>query len=76
MTDKRITVRFNEREDAELNLLKKTFHIDNDSEAIKMAVEWVNGFLKNVTQMFFPPTHDVVLVKKTKAGGVSRKIYG
>lgn len=72
---KRITVRFNEKEIAELELLKKTFHVDDDSKAIKLAVEWVNSYLKNVTETFFPPSYDVILQKKIKSSTVDRKVY-
>ena len=71
----RITIRFNETERAELELLKKTFHIDNDSQAIKMAIEWVNSYIKNVTNTFFPPSFDVILQKKTKTYNTDRKVY-
>ena len=64
--DDRQTIRFNETERAELELFKKSFNIDNDSEALKTSLIWVNSYIKNVAQMFFPPTHDVVLMKKFK----------
>ena len=73
--DKRTTIRFNQREEVELEYLKKVFHIDNDSEAIKLAVEWVNSYIKNVTQMFFPPSFDVALVKKLKTRTLERRVY-
>lgn len=73
--DIRKTIRFNEIEQAELNLLKKTFHIDDDSKAIKLAVEWVNSYIKNVTNTFFPPSFDVILQKKTKTYHTDRKVY-
>ncbi|MDO8511411.1 MAG: hypothetical protein Q7S55_04570 [Nanoarchaeota archaeon] len=73
--DKRITVRFNAREQAELELLKKTFHLEGDSEAVKMAVEWCNSYLKNVTNTFFPPSFEVVLVRKRKTESIDRKVY-
>lgn len=72
---KRTTTRFNDVEEAELELLKKTYHIDDDSKAIKLAISWVNNYLKNVTQMFFPSNYDVVLVKKKKTEDVGRKVY-
>lgn len=71
----RITIRFNEKEKAELELLKKTYHIDNDSQAIKLAIEWVNSYIKNVTSTFFPPSFDVILLRKTKTYHTDRKIY-
>lgn len=71
----RKTIRFNEKEQAELNLLKKTFNIDDDSKAIKIAVEWVNHYLNNVTKTFFPPSYDVVLSKKMKTQTLNRKVY-
>ena len=60
---RRPTIRFNDVEEAELELLKKTFHIDDDSKAVKLAVEWVNHYIKNVSNTFFPPSFDVVLVR-------------
>jgi hypothetical protein len=73
--EKRITIRFNDRETADLDLLKRTYKIDKDSEAVKLAVEWVNSYLKNVTNTFFPPNFDLVLVKKIKTGELKRKVY-
>lgn len=75
MQDKRITVRFNEKERAELELLKKTFHLDKDGEAVKMAIEWANSYLKNVTTTFFPPSFDVILMKKRKTESVERRVW-
>jgi len=75
MEDKRITVRFNPSEIAELDLLKRSFHLDEDSKAIKMAVEWVNHYLKNVTNTFFPPSFDVLLQRKKKTEKLDRKVW-
>ena len=73
--DKRITIRFNEKELAELELLKKTFHINKDSEGIKLAVEWINSYIGNVTKTFFPSNYDLILQRKRKSFKVERKIY-
>lgn len=73
--DRRITIRFNPVEVAELELLKKSWGVTNDSEAAKMAVRWVNSYIKNVTQCFFPPNYDVVLMKKLKTQRTDRKVY-
>lgn len=73
--DIRTTIRWNEREQIELEYLKKTFQIDNNSEAIKLAVEWVNSYLKNVAGMFYPPSFDVVLMKKLKTREQTRKVF-
>ena len=73
---KRITTRFNEKEEAELELLKKTYHLDNDSQAIHLSIEWINSYIRNVTNTFFPPNYDVVLVKKTKTSKTQRKVFG
>lgn len=70
-----ITIRFNDLEEAELELLKKTYHIDNDSKAVKMAISWINSYMKNVTSMFFPQDYDVILSKKLKTQKLDRKIY-
>ena len=75
MKDKRITTRFNDREQAELELLKKSFHLEKDSEALKLAVEWVNHYIRNVTNTFFPPSFDVLLTKKKKTEQVDRKVW-
>ena len=75
MNDKRITVRFNEAEQAELDRFKTTYHIENDSEAIKAAIEWVNAYIKNVTNSFFPPNYEVILSKKMKTQTKDRLIY-
>jgi len=71
----RKTIRFNDKEEAELNLLKKTFHVDDDSKAVKLAVEWVNHYISNVTSNFFPPSYDVILNKKWKTNKLNRKVY-
>ena len=71
----RVTIRRNEIEKAELNLLMKTFKVDVESEAYKMAVKWVNNYLKNVTESFFPPNYDVILQRKTKTFKTDRKVY-
>lgn len=72
---KRITIRFNDVEEAQLELLKKTFKVDDDSKAVKLAVEWVNTYLKNVTNTFFPPSYDVILMRKKKTEKLDRKVY-
>lgn len=72
---KRITIRFNDVEEAELNLLKKTFHIEDDSKAVKLSVEWINTYLRNVTNTFFPQSYDVVLLKKKKSFSIDRKVF-
>jgi hypothetical protein len=71
----RITVRFNETEEKELHHLKETFHIENDSEAIKVGIEWVNMYLKNVSDMFFPPSYHVLLQRRLKTVKQERKVY-
>jgi len=75
MEDKRITIRFNEKEFAELSLLKKTYCLEKDSEAVKLAVSWVNSYIKNVTDSFFPPNYDVILSKRLKTNPLDRKVY-
>lgn len=71
----RITIRRNEKEKAELNLLMKTFNVDIESEAYKMAVNWVNNYIKNVSESFFPPNYDVILSKKMKTYKQDRKVF-
>ena len=71
----RITIRRNEKEKAELNLLMKTFKVDNESEAYKMAVNWVNNYIGNVTRTFFPQEYDIILSKKKKTLKLDRKVY-
>ena len=71
----RKTIRFNPREEAELILFKKNFHLDDDSKAVKVAIEWVNHYINNVSSMFFPPTYDVILSKKLKTNKLNRRIY-
>ena len=72
---KRTTIRFNEKEEAELSYLKKSFQIDDDSKAVKVALEWVNHYIKFVTEGFFPPSFDVVLVKKKKSDCITRRVF-
>ncbi len=71
----RITIRLNDIEEADLNLLKKSFGIEADSEALKLAVKWVNSYIKNVTECFFPPNYEVILQKKLKTQKSSRRVY-
>ena len=71
----RITIRRNEKEIAELNLLMKEFNLEVEGEAYKMAVKWVNHYIKNVTETFFPPGYDVILSKKKKTDKLNRKVY-
>ena len=72
---KRITIRFNDKEEAELELYKKTFGLDDDSKAVKSAISGYNNYLKNVTQTFFPPNYEVALIRKRKTQKIDRKIY-
>lgn len=71
----RHTIRRNEIQKAELNAFMKLQGIDNESEAYHMAVNWCNQYIKNVTDMFFPSTHDIVLVRKKKTLKLDRKVY-
>lgn len=75
MPDDRVTIRFNEIERAELELYKKTYQIESDGEALKSAVNWVNNYLKNVTNLFFPQSHEVVLIRKKKNNNLDRKVF-
>jgi len=71
----RITIRRNEVEKAELDLFMKSFSLDNESESYKMAVRWVNEYIKNVTKTFFPSNYDLILSRKRKYYIPTRKIY-
>ena len=71
----RKTIRFNDVENAELVLFKKMFHIDNDSEAIKLAITFATKYIKNVSEVFFGDTFDVVLQRKRKYKETDRKVY-
>ena len=71
----RITIRFNDVEEAQLELLKKTFHVEDNSKAVKLAVDWVNSYLTNVTKTFFPSDYEVALIKKRKSQSIDRKVY-
>ena len=73
--DIRITIRSNNLDQAELNLFKKSFGIQKDSEAYKVAVSWVNSYIKNVSNSFFPANYDVILMKKSKNEEHKRKVY-
>ena len=63
---RRSTIRFNDLEELELEKVKKTFGIQDDSKAVKLCLEWVNNHLAFVTQSFLPPSYDMVLYKRTK----------
>jgi|TARA_Y100000310_G_C20427239_1_gene689662 hypothetical protein len=71
----RITIRLNELEKAELNLFKVKFGMEKDSEAFKLALKWVNHYIKNVTEMYFPPEYDIILTRKLKTTPLDRKIF-
>lgn len=71
----RITLRRNEAQKAELQAFMKLHGISNESEAYHTAVTWCNSYIKNVTDMFFPSTHDVVLVRKKKTMKLDKKVY-
>ena len=75
MKDKRITVRLNELEQSELNLFMKNYHIEKESEALKIALKWCNHYITNVTNLFFPQNYEVHLIKKTKTNKVNRKVW-
>jgi hypothetical protein len=72
---KRITIRFNDKELAQLELFKKTYGIVDDNKAIKLGLSWVNNYLRNVTQLLLPPDYDIVLYKKTVRGRKGTRIY-
>lgn len=71
----RVTIRFNEVEEAELNLFKKQFGIEKESEALKLALKWCNSYIGNVTRTFFPPDYDLILSKKLKTNPNERTIF-
>lgn len=71
----RITIRLNEKEKAELNYLMESFGINNPSEGLKLSVEWVNNYIKNVTNMFFPNSYDIVLRRKLKTYKPKKKVF-
>ena len=73
--DNRKTIRFNEKEWAELQLFKKTYHFKDDAKAIKAAISTANTYLKNVSELFFPPSCEVVLLQKRKTMKQERKFY-
>lgn len=75
MQDKRVTIRFNAREQVELQLFKETYHLESDSDAMKCALQWCNSYLKNVTELLFPPNYDVILCKKKKTQQMKRKVW-
>jgi len=71
----RITIRFNDEEQAEINLLMSSFQIENPSEAVKMAVAWVNHHIKFVTESQIPPNYKMVLMRKRKTDNSKRKVF-
>jgi len=71
----RKTIRFNDIEEAELELFKKSFGVDNDSEAIKMSISWCVNYIKNVTETFFPPGYNVIIQRKRKTSKSDLKVY-
>ena len=65
----------NEKELAELELLKTYLADDNDSNAFKFALKFSLHTLESVTSSHFPPNYDVLFRRKTKSGKLKRKIY-
>ena len=49
--------------------------MEKDSEAFKLALKWVNHYIKNVTEMYFPPEYDIILTRKLKTTPLDRKIF-
>lgn len=72
---KRVTIRFNDVEEHKLEMFKKTYGVETDSEALKMAVDWCNDYLKNVTDTFFPSNYDVIIQRKRKTQTQNLKVY-
>ena len=71
----RITIRLNELEKSELDLFKVKFGVEKDSEALKLALKWVNHYIKNVSETFFPPEYNIILTRKLKTNPLDRKIF-
>jgi len=71
----RLTIRFNEVEKASLELFKKQYQIEKDSEAIKLALQFASQYLKIVSETFFPSNFDVVLMRKRKSFKSERKVF-
>jgi len=71
----RHTIRRNEIQKLELKKFMKLNGLDNESEAYHTAIDWCNQYIKNVTDMFFPATHDIVLVRKKKTQPLDKKVY-
>ena len=72
---KRTTIRFNDVQEAQLELLKKTFHVETNADAIHLAIDWVNSYLKNVTKTFFPSNYEIILQRIRKTDPTGRKVY-
>lgn len=71
----RITIRLNELERSELDLFKVKFGLEKDSEALKLSLKWVNHYIKNVSETFFPPEYNIILTRKLKTNPLDRKIF-
>ena len=71
----RITIRLNELDRAELDLFKIKFGLEKDSEALKLSLKWVNHYIKNVSETFFPPEYNIILTRKLKTNPLDRKIF-
>lgn len=73
--DDRIVVRLNRVERAQLELLKAKYHINYDSEALKIGMKWSLAYIENVTELFFPSGYDVILQRKKKTSPLGRQVY-
>lgn len=71
----RETIRINDVERAELKLFMESYQLETPSEAYKVAVKWVNSYIRNVTDSFFPPGYELILRKKLKTDTSKRRVY-
>lgn len=71
----RITIRFNEVEKRDLEAIKLFCNEDDNSKAIKFAIEWALHHIKYVTMALIGPDWEVIFQKKRKGLALKRKVY-
>ncbi len=71
----RLTVRLNDEEKAKLEQLKAIIHEDNDSTALKFAMDWTLHNIKVVTNSLISPNYEVIFRRKSKRYESKMKVF-
>ena len=71
----RATIRFNEKEQLQLDMLKQYLHEEDISKVIKFGLETALHHLNYVTSIAASSNYNVIFTSKRKTQKLSRKIY-